>query len=83
MATRGQMSTEHNSCGYLSIRDAANETGLSEGFWRKAVFAKRITYYKLGRVVRIARQDLRAWVEAQRIAADTSRKSEARSNHGR
>jgi excisionase family DNA binding protein len=55
--------------GYLSIPDAAKETGLSEGFWRKAVFGKRISYYKIGRRVKIARRDLDLWIEARRIPA--------------
>jgi len=54
---------------YLSIPDAAIETGLSESFWRKAVCSKRITYYKIGRLVKIARSDLEKWIESRRIPA--------------
>jgi excisionase family DNA binding protein len=63
------MGTKHASSGYLSVIDAARETGLSESFWRKAILDKRISYYKIGRLVKIARADLQPWLESRRIPA--------------
>jgi excisionase family DNA binding protein len=50
---------------YLSIADVAQETGLSEAFWRRAIFDRRIAYAKFGRRVMIRRSDLDAWVAAR------------------
>lgn len=63
------MGAKQAGCGYLSIVDAAKETGLSESFWRKAIFSKRISYYKIGRLVKIARADLQPWLESRRVPA--------------
>jgi excisionase family DNA binding protein len=63
------MSTKQTSSGYLSVIDAAKETGLSESFWRKAILGKRISYYKIGRLVKIARTDLQPWLESRRVPA--------------
>jgi excisionase family DNA binding protein len=63
------MKAEPASSGYLSVIDAAKETGLSESFWRKAILGKRISYYKIGRLVKIARADLQPWLESRRIPA--------------
>ena len=65
------MDPKHSISGYMSVPDAAKETGLSEGFWRKVILSKRISYYKIGRLVKIARRDLQDWIESQRIPADS------------
>ena len=67
------MGAKRSLSGYLSIRDTARETGLSEGFWRKAVLGKRISYYKIGGRIKIARRDLDLWIEARRIPARENR----------
>jgi excisionase family DNA binding protein len=54
---------------YLSITEVARETSLSESFWRKAMFQRRIPYLKAGRRVMIRRCDLRAWVSANVVPA--------------
>lgn len=69
--------------GYLSVIDAAKETGLSESFWRKAIFTKRISYYKMGRLVKIARADLQPWLESRRIPAGRVARPENGHGHER
>jgi len=59
---------------YLSITEVAKETSLSESFWRKAMFQRRISYLKAGRRVMIRRSDLRAWISANVVpSAERSR----------
>ena len=62
---------------YLSIPDAATDTGLSQSFWRKAIRSKQIPYYKMGRLVKIARSDLEGWIESRRISACGAQRNDA------
>jgi excisionase family DNA binding protein len=51
----------------LSVEQAADRLGTSPRFVRRLVFERRIAYVKLGRHVRIAAQDLEAFIRAGRI----------------
>jgi excisionase family DNA binding protein len=59
------------SLQYLSVAVVAEQTGLSEAFWRKAILHRRIAYVKLGRRVMIRRGDLDAWVAARVVRAES------------
>ena len=54
---------------YLSIPEVAQETHLSEAFWRKAVFHRRIAFVKMGKRVLIRRSDFDAWISARIVQA--------------
>ena len=52
---------------FLSIAHLARETNMSEPFWRKAVFQKRIAYTKIGRAVRVRRSALDRYLADREI----------------
>lgn len=52
---------------YLNIPDAAAETRLSESFWRRVVFQRRLPIVKVGRRVLIRRCDLDTFMNARLI----------------
>lgn len=54
---------------YLEVAEVAQETGLSESFWRKNIFYKQISYLKAGRRVVIRRSDLDKWIAARMVPA--------------
>jgi excisionase family DNA binding protein len=55
----------------LSPQEAADQLGTSLRFVRRLIFERRIPYTKLGRHVRIAADDLDAFITAGRIEART------------
>ena len=59
----------------LSVPQLEEETGLTQRFWRKVIFEKRIPYLKLGPsrngLVRVRQSDLEAWLKANRHEATT------------
>ena len=59
----------------LSVEEAAARLGTSTRFVRRLIFERRIAFVKVGRHVRIAPEDLDAFVAAGRI--DALRRAEA------
>ena len=53
----------------LTVEEAAGRLGTSTRFVRRLVFERRIAFVKVGRHVRIAPEDLDAFVAAGRIDA--------------
>ena len=53
---------------FLSIARLAEETNMSEPFWRKAIFQKRIAYTKIGRAVRVRRSVLDRYLADREVA---------------
>jgi excisionase family DNA binding protein len=47
------------------IKETAEWTGLSVGWWYAAVAAKRVPYYKVGQYVKFRRSEIEAWLAAQ------------------
>ena len=58
----------------LDLEEAARLTGTTVRFWRRVVSERRITVHKVGRFVRVAEPDLRAFIEAGRRPAETADK---------
>ena len=54
---------------YLSIPQTADQTALSQAYWRKAVFRRQISIVKVGRRVLIRRADLQNFMESHRVPA--------------
>lgn len=52
---------------YLSVAEVAAEYGGSVGFWRKAIHQRQVPYFKLGRLVRLSRQDLDVYLASRRV----------------
>lgn len=57
---------------YLSVAEVAKATGLSQAYWRKAVFRRHIPYVKLGRVL-IRREDLESYMACHLVQAEATR----------
>ena len=57
---------------YLSLAQAAVITGVSAKTLRRAIKAKRLHCYYVGRLVRIAAVELRRWIESGGAAPDAS-----------
>jgi excisionase family DNA binding protein len=51
----------------LSIPELAREAGMSEGFWRKMIWQRKIEYAKVGRAVRVSRRAFDAYLAARRV----------------
>jgi len=62
------MSTQHQRA-YLTVREVAEEYGNSVGFWRKAILERAVPFVKIGRSVRIGRDELQQWLAARRVPA--------------
>jgi excisionase family DNA binding protein len=52
---------------FLSIPEMARESGMSKGFWSKMIWKKRIRYAKVGRSVRVSREDFDAYLADRRV----------------
>lgn len=52
---------------FLSIARVAQETNMSEPFWRKVVLQKRIAYVKIGSSVRIRRSVLERYLADREV----------------
>jgi excisionase family DNA binding protein len=59
----------------LSVDQAAERLGTSVRFVRRLIAERRIAYVKLGRHVRIAAEDLEAFIEAGRVEGGAARKA--------
>ncbi len=53
----------------LSVSDMARETRESVAVWRKRLLGRQVPFLKLGRNVRVRREDLERWLEARLIPA--------------
>ena len=62
------MSTKTTS-RLLTLDEAAERTGTSVRWWRRAVFERRIPIIKVGWLVRIDEDDLNAFIESNRRPA--------------
>ena len=58
---------------YLSLAQAAVVSGLSEKTLRRAIAARRLRCYYVGRLVRIPTVELRRWIESNGAAPDVPR----------
>ena len=64
------MQTADSERRYLSVLDLARETGESIAVWRKRILQKSIAFTKLGRNVRVKRQDFEAFCAQRRVPAE-------------
>ncbi len=51
---------------FLSVPELARVTCEAESTWRKRIWLRRISFVKLGRTVRVRREDFQRWV-AERV----------------
>ncbi|GGM69336.1 DNA-binding protein [Longimycelium tulufanense] len=58
---------------HYSVEEAAAYLNTSVRFVRRLISERRITFYKLGRHVRLKREDLEAFVQAGKVEAVTVR----------
>lgn len=59
----------------LSVKDAANEVGVSEDTIREAIRSQELPAFRVGkakRTIRIDREDLVEWLRTERVGADSS-----------
>lgn len=56
-------------CPFLSVPQLAAETSESQAVWRKHIFRREIRYLKLGRNVRVRREDLEAFLAARQVGS--------------
>jgi excisionase family DNA binding protein len=61
---------ETNTPRYLSLAEAGTVASLSERTLRRAIKARTLRAYHLGRNVRIELAELRRWIEADGAAGD-------------
>jgi excisionase family DNA binding protein len=59
----------------LTVDEAAERLGTSARFIRRLIAERRIAYVKLGRHVRIAAEDLEAFIVAGRVEGGAARKA--------
>ena len=59
----------------LAVDQAAERLGTSVRFVRRLIAERRIAYVKLGRHMRIAAEDLEAFIVAGRVEGDAARKA--------
>jgi excisionase family DNA binding protein len=59
----------------LTVDQAAERLGTSVRFVRRLIAERRIAYVKLGRHVRIAAEDLEAFIVAGRVEGGAARKA--------
>ncbi len=59
----------------LTVDQAAQRLGTSVRFVRRLIAERRIAYVKLGRHVRIAAEDLEAFIVAGRVEGGAARKA--------
>ena len=59
----------------LTVDQAAERLGISVRFVRRLIAERRIAYVKLGRHVRIAAEDLEAFIVAGRVEGGAARKA--------
>jgi excisionase family DNA binding protein len=59
----------------LTVDQAAERLGTSARFVRRLIAERRIANVKLGRHVRIAAEDLEAFIVAGRVEGDAARKA--------
>ncbi|XVV03696.1 excisionase family DNA-binding protein [Actinosynnema sp. CA-248983] len=57
---------------YFSVPEAAAYLGTTVRFVRRLVADRRVTFYKVGRLVRFKRADLEAFVQAGKVEAITA-----------
>lgn len=53
----------------LAVPELARKTGESISVWRKRIFRREVPFVKLGRNVRVRREDLENWLEARLVPA--------------
>jgi excisionase family DNA binding protein len=66
------MNVQNEYKEYLSIPQMAEQTSMSQAFWRKAVFRRQISVVKVGRRVLVRRIDLQNFMESHRVPAYTA-----------
>lgn len=57
----------------LSVTELADELGVSVRYVRRIIAERRISYVKVGHLVRFQRDEVDRWVEANRVDAITGR----------
>ncbi len=58
---------------FLSVPVLASVTSESEAAWRKRIFFRRIPFVKVGRSVRVRREDFERWIEERIVPAREAR----------
>jgi excisionase family DNA binding protein len=84
-ATRGKKKTAppqngsnpSSTCALLDIDDLASWLGVEPGFVRRLIAQRRIPFLKIGKYVRFDPAEIPAWIDGQRVQAET------RSSHRR
>jgi len=51
----------------LKLRECAERSGFKESCWRSWILHRKVCYYKVGRSVRVAEEDLEKLIEEARI----------------
>jgi excisionase family DNA binding protein len=59
----------------LTVEQAAERLGTTERFVRRLIAERRVAYVKLGRHVRIAAEDLEAFIVAGRVEGAAARRA--------
>lgn len=57
----------------IGVEQLADELGVSVRYVRRIVAERRISYVKVGHLVRFQRDEVERWVEANRVDALTGR----------
>jgi excisionase family DNA binding protein len=58
----------------LNLRECSERTGHRESTWRSWILNRKISFYKVGRSVRVAEADLEKMVKRARIPAREERR---------
>ena len=51
----------------LKPSEAAKEYGMTEAYWRKQIFYKKIPIVKMGKAVRLKRKDIEKFIEMNEV----------------
>jgi excisionase family DNA binding protein len=57
----------------LRLRECAERSGHQESTWRAWILLRKVPYYKVGRSIRVAEEDLERLIEQARVPARESR----------
>jgi excisionase family DNA binding protein len=57
----------------LRLRECAERSGHQESTWRAWILRRKVPYYKVGRSIRVAEDDLERLIEQARIPAREDR----------
>jgi len=56
----------------MSLKEVADEYGMTVSFWRKMIRERKLPFVKVGGAVRIKRSDITAWIDENTIDENES-----------